>query len=149
MSDLGVTCWFPIDPHSIKGNPLKIETPYGVAQQVSIGNEFERADALEARAEVLRAERDVMRGVVEAAAGVEFMFRRDGECSTEHFDRKAMRFYRETGLWPPGKSMPMELNAERATMKQFTDWQGEKIATLCAELDALALLRAALKAQQE
>lgn len=58
------------------------------------------------------------------------LFRRPGEGGTEYFDRKAMRFYSETGVWPPGKSAPMHIEECDDALERFQAWQDQKVDTL-------------------
>ncbi len=72
--------------------------------------------------------------LVKAAKGVEELFARDDECSIEHFDRKAMLFYGETGIWPPGKSAPDHVETQEDAMERFSAWQRGKVDALRAAL---------------
>lgn len=49
----GMTVFFRFDPAKIGGNPFHVDTPFGRPATVSRGNEFERADALQARLDAL------------------------------------------------------------------------------------------------
>jgi len=51
---VGMTVFFDTDVGALGGNPFKAETPFGFAVTVGIGNEFVRADHLEAERDALR-----------------------------------------------------------------------------------------------
>jgi len=55
-----MTAFFDTDVRALAGNPFKVETPFGCAVTVGIGNEFVRAYHLE-------AERDALREALEQA----------------------------------------------------------------------------------
>jgi len=51
-----------------------------------------------------------------------------GEDPVAGFDRRAMAFYAETGIWPPGKSQPLEMEmcdslTDRERMQRFNNWR--------------------------
>ena len=91
--------------------------------------EAARSESEDTQPKATHAQEDVD-ALVKAGQEALALFRRPGEGGTEYFDRKAMRFYSETGVWPPGKSAPMHIEECDDALERFQAWQDQKVDTL-------------------
>jgi hypothetical protein len=74
----------------------------------------------------LAAERSLEETRGALAALLDWFYEQPGEGKIAAYDRWAMEFYRETGIWPPGKSAPLEMHHDLSPEErshQYRQWQ--------------------------